>query len=196
MSRYFSIDDIVSCDERVPVKWLKPVEGVAWLDNSLTKEEVPEGHTMDLPLWLAEDLSHFNSKLVEISLPPAYTPKSREDIKADPVAAKLRELSPHFYNVGLRLCPLLKDPNGHKRLSNDVREVLSRRAQEILSKARTRLGADVSAYRDKLTDLEQQVFDAASAFTAAKLSWRREEAGIMRPPAAALSGLGGGGGGR
>jgi GINS complex subunit 3 len=194
MSRYFSIDDIIAEDERTPLTWRVSAEGVSWLDASLGESgSIASGTGMELPLWLAEELKL--KDLVEVSLPAAYTRKSRANIKADAVAAKLRELSPSFYSVGLRLGPLLKEHEEARLLSQDVREVLADRAAGILQRARTGLGADVSSYRGKLTDLEQQIFDAASAFTAAKLSWRREEAGMMRPPAAALGGMGGGMGG-
>ncbi len=194
MSSYFNIDDIIAEDERAPLIWRSKAEGIAWLDTSLVGEDVKEGQPMELPLWLAEDLKL--KDFVEVTLPKAYTRKSRANVKADAVAAKLRELSPYFYSVGLRLAPLLRDHEEAKLLSQDVREVLADRAAGILQRARTGLGADVSSYRGKLTDLEQQIFDAASAFTAAKLSWRREEAGMMRPPAAALGGMGGAGGGQ
>lgn len=190
---YFNIDDIIAEDERTPLTWRLNAEGIAWLDSSLVGEDVREGQPMELPLWLAEELKL--KDLVEVALPKAYSRKSRANIKADAVAAKLRELSPFFYSVGLRLGPLLREHEEAKLLSQDVREVLADRAAGILQRARTGLGADVSSYRGKLTDLEQQIFDAASAFTAAKLSWRREEAGMMRPPAAALGGGGGGGAG-
>ena len=190
---YFNIDSIIAEDERTPLTWSLKAEGIAWLDSSLVGEDVAQGTPMELPLWLAEELKL--KDLVEVTLPKAYSRKSRSNIKADAVAAKLRELSPFFYSVGLRLGPLLRNHEEARQLSQDVREVLADRAAGILQRARTGLGADVSSYRGKLTDLEQQIFDAASAFTAAKLSWRREEAGMMRPPAAALGGMGGGGGG-
>jgi GINS complex subunit 3 len=192
-SRYFSLEEIIAEDEKVPVQWRQDVAGVAWLDSSLVGSDVKSKTQMDLPLWLADELKHMG--LADVHLPDVYTRKTRDNIKADAVSAKLRELSPHFYSVGLQLGHLLKSDEESKALSKDVHQVLADRAAGILQKARTGVGIDVSRYRGLLTDLEQQIFDAASAFTAAKLSWRREEAGMMRPPAAALGGMGGGGAG-
>ena len=193
MSRYFSVDDVLGEDERVPVRWLAPARDVGYLDPSSGGADVARGAAMDLPLWLAEELKARN--LVEVSLPPHFSRKSRADITADAVAARLREKSPHFYSVGLRLAPLLSVAKEGEELSKDVHAALADRAAGILAHAKTTLGGDVSAYRGTLTDLEQSLFDAASAFTASKLAWRREEASFLRPPAAALAGLAGGGAG-
>jgi hypothetical protein len=191
MSRYFHLDDLCAEDERVPIRWLSAARGVAYLDASLAGDDAPAGSTMELPLWLAEELKAKN--LVDVQLPAAYTRKAREDVKADAKAARLRESSPFFYTVGLRLAPLFGDASEAALLSADVHATLADRAAGILERARTGVGADVSRYRGLLTDLEQQVFDAACAFTAARLAWRREEASILRPPAAALGGAAGGG---
>jgi GINS complex subunit 3 len=199
MSRYFHLDDLVAEDERVSIKWLSAARGVAYLDASLAGDDVPAGSSMEVPLWLAEELRSKN--LVEVQLPGAYTRKARADVRADAQAARLREQSPFFYTVGLRLSPLLASADEAAALTADVHATLADRAAGILHRARTGVGADVSRYRGLLTDLEQQVFDAACAFTAAKLAWRREEASMLRPPAAALErsagggGAGGGGGG-
>ena len=96
--------------------------------------------------------------------------------------------------VGLRLGPLLNSGDEAAALSRDVHAALADRAVGILQRAKNSLGADVSAYRGLLTDAEQGIFDAASAFAAAKMAWRRGEAYLLRPPAAALGGVGGGGG--
>ena len=192
-SRYFSLEEIIAEDEKVPIQWRQDVAGVAWLDSSLVGSDVKSKTQMDLPLWLADELKHMG--LADVHLPDVYTRKTRDNIKADAVSAKLRELSPHFYSVGLQLGHLLKSDEESKALSKDVHQVLADRAAGILQKARTGVGIDVSRYRGLLTDLEQQIFDAALTFTASKLAWRREEAGMMRPPAALMGGAGGGGAG-
>jgi len=186
MSRYFNIEEIIAEDEKSPVVWRNDAPGVAWLDSSLVGRDVPKNTRMELPLWLADEMK--NLGLVEVQLPEAYSRKSRDNIKADAVSAKLRELSPHFYSVGLRLGPLLKVNGESKALSKDIHDILADRAARILQRART--GMDVSRYRDLLTDLEQQIFNASYSFTTSKLAWRREEAGMMRPPAETIQGGG------
>jgi hypothetical protein len=186
MSCYFSVDDILCEDERVPLRWVSKGVGVGHLDPSSGAHDIEAGTTMDLPLWLAEELRYRD--LIEVTLPTAYSRKSRDDIKADAAAARLREKSPFFYTVGLRLGRLLASGEEAAALADDVHRVLADRAAGILERARSGLGQDVSAYRGLLTDLEQKLFDVASAFTASKLAWRREEASFLRPPAAALGG--------
>jgi GINS complex subunit 3 len=185
MSNYYSVDEILCEDERIPLKWISDAKGVGHLDPSSGLLDIPSGTSMDLPLWLAEDLRRLG--LIDIEFPQAYSKKSREDLIADATAARLREKSPFFYAVGRRLCPLLANANDAVTLATDVRNILADRAAGILERARSGLGQDVSAYRGLLTDLEQRLFDVASAFTASTLAWRREEASIMRPPAASLS---------
>lgn len=192
MSRYWSVDEMLAEDERVPIKWTSDAKSVGYLDPSSGSEDVQRGTSMEVPLWLAEELK--SRRLADVELPAHFSRKSRAQITADATAARLREKSPHFYSVGLRLAPLLSVPHEGEDLSRDVHATLADRAAGILNKAKTGLGGDVSVYRGMLTDLEQQLFDAASAFTAAKFQWRQEEANYLRPPAAALAGLEGGGG--
>jgi GINS complex subunit 3 len=194
MSRFFSIDDILAEDERMPLKWLSDAVGVGYLDPSNGSDDVSSGSTMELPFWLAEVLK--GKGHVDMSLPAVYSRKSRADIMADAVSARLREKSPFFYLVGLRLGPLLSSGVEAAALSKDVHQTLADRAAGILRTAKSGLGEDVSRYRNLLTDLEQQIFDSASSFTASRLAWRREEASMMRPPAATLPGGGGDGAGQ
>lgn len=184
MGSYFNVDDILCEDERVPLRWKSVALKVGHLDPSSGSDDIEAGTTMDLPLWLAEELH--SKDLIDVMLPTAYLQKSRDDIKADAAAARLREKSPFFYTVGPRLGRLLASGKDAEKLAEDVTHVLADRAVGILERARSGLGQDVSAYRGLLTDLEQRLFDVASSFTASKLAWRREEASFLRPPAAAL----------
>jgi hypothetical protein len=131
MSRYFSVDEMFAEDERIPVRWLSDARAVGYLDPSSGGADVARGAAMDLPLWLAEELKQRN--LVEVALPAHFSRKSRADITADAVAARLRDKSPHFYSVGLRLAPLLSVAKEGEELSKDVHAALADRAAGILA---------------------------------------------------------------
>jgi GINS complex subunit 3 len=125
---------------------------------------------MDVPLWLAAVLRSQN--FVQLQLPRTFSKRLRESLKADPSAVRLRDKSPHFYEVGLRMADLVPTEDTVD-LPTDIQATLSMRVRDVLEFAPNTLGRDVSAYRAGLTDTETQLFDASRAYAALRMRWRR-----------------------
>jgi hypothetical protein len=57
---------------------------------------------VDLPLWLAEGLT--GSNIVRVGLSPPFKERSvRTELKHNPVHLRLRDKSPYYYEVAMRL---------------------------------------------------------------------------------------------
>lgn len=87
---------------------------------------------MELPLWLAEDLSAAGD--VAIELPVGYGIKSREELRATARTVRLRDRSPAFYTNGLKLSKLCVSEEAQK-LSEDVHHVMADRVKYVDSHA-------------------------------------------------------------
>lgn len=178
MSRYFSVDDILASEERVPFQFQVKGAGLGHLDPSQGKKDIDESETVELPLWLAEPLHVGRIGLID--LPRSYSSRVRDQLLADPTAVRLRDYSPFYYETGLRLADQCSGEDA-QRLPSSIKATLASRVSWIVSRAQYSLNADVSQFVDALTNLEQQLFWQGYAFVRDKLAWRKRKTGILRP---------------
>ncbi|KAJ9579612.1 hypothetical protein L9F63_004691 [Diploptera punctata] len=87
---YFSIDDIFATQERLPCKFLVPVHRLGFLDPSSENEDLAEGTSLELPLWLHRVHLQHSGDIWEI-------------LKADASVVDLHKLSIYFYDFGIYL---------------------------------------------------------------------------------------------
>jgi hypothetical protein len=81
---------------------------------------------MELPLWLATIMKAQN--FVEVQLPRTFSMKLRETLRAGANDVRLRERSPHFYEVGLRMADLVSTEET-EHLPTDIQATLATRVQ-------------------------------------------------------------------
>lgn len=143
---------------------------------------------------MAEELARRN--LVLVDLPVAFSVKTREDLLADPTVVRLRDKSPVFYEMGVKLSQISthRDAAGLPAL---VRLVLATRANRVLDRAHNSLQLDVSEFVGTLTDVEQRIFTAGFEHARQVMAWRRRRGRLLAVTAleSAVAMAGGGGGG-
>ncbi len=81
---------------------------------------------MELPVWLASGLRSAN--YVEVRLPKTFSLRLRESLKADASSVRLRDKSPHFYEVGLRMSDLVSTDDT-QTLPTDIQGTLALRVR-------------------------------------------------------------------
>ncbi|KAG8238747.1 hypothetical protein J437_LFUL018575 [Ladona fulva] len=120
---YFSIDDIMATQERLPCKFevdvlrlgeycrnqakiimsnttaLK-VAKKSFLDPSSDDEDIKTGTTLELPYWLARALCNRNRSIVSVNIPRIYKEAYREILKAEASVVDLHRLCVYFYEFG------------------------------------------------------------------------------------------------
>ncbi|CAG0910499.1 unnamed protein product, partial [Cyprideis torosa] len=69
---YLSIDDVLATEQRVQCKFHQTVHGLGFLDNNLGTPDIPAGHSMPLPFWLAKSLSLQRRKILTADFPNVY----------------------------------------------------------------------------------------------------------------------------
>lgn len=139
---------------------------------------------MDLPVWLVQVLKAQN--FLEVRLPKTFSLRLRESLKADALTVRLREKSPHFYEVGLRMADLVSTEDT-ANLPTDIQATLAIRMRDILESAPKSLGKDISRYRSGLTDLEVQFYDKLRTYAALKMRWRRRQQELLESSLALVS---------
>ncbi|KAH8647308.1 DNA replication complex GINS protein PSF3 [Xylariales sp. PMI_506] len=136
---YYDLDAILTDAEKVPCKFEIEVPDLGYLDNNPSQPLKPNT-TVSLPLWLAELLALANrsansqdsSPFLTLSLPRTLSNDVISALKADPRAVPLRDQSPNFYGLGVRMLDLFEEPE----ISAVLRHTFVTRAGETALYAR------------------------------------------------------------
>ncbi len=164
---YFDVDAILSEEERCPVRFAEAAVSLGHLDSSCADKDLPEGACVDLPLWLARSL-HRRGKAV-LTAPRCFNGAFRARLLADPKAINLRDKNAHFYELGLKLSPLL----GDKAMADSLIKTFMPRYLELLDKSQSLRSEDVNAYTSTLTQLERGLFVDGYRSSSAFQRWRQ-----------------------
>ncbi|KAK8730729.1 hypothetical protein OTU49_007894 [Cherax quadricarinatus] len=152
---YFSINDILATNERVPCKFEKAAYGVGYLDPSSGSKDLEAGTKLELPCWLARAL-YSRRRIVSCQLPKTFKERYREILKAEASLVDLHMFSPHFYEFGQHLLPLA-GPEA-PILGTLLVETLRERLRSIMDTSLNSLEDEASSHTTKLDELERSLF--------------------------------------
>ncbi|KAL4472859.1 hypothetical protein ABPG72_020593 [Tetrahymena utriculariae] len=121
---YYDIDDILSEDEKVNVKFNEICVGIGFLDQHQEfsdGKDIPKGTVLEMPFWLGVQLaqtisvskqSNFeeDTPIAVLEIPKIYRSQFQNSLLADPTVINLREKSNYFYEFGLKMAEYLEDP--------------------------------------------------------------------------------------
>ena len=102
-SNFFSIDDILASEQRIPCKFEQPVVGLGFIDQTSDEDDIQEGAKLELPLWLAAALRSRRRAIVSVELPKQYRQSYRDVLTADANVVDLHKLGPYYYGCGTML---------------------------------------------------------------------------------------------
>ncbi|KAK6624561.1 hypothetical protein RUM44_011420 [Polyplax serrata] len=136
---YFSIEDIMATQERVPCKTNITFPRMGFLCPENDEDDLKEGTSINIPIWLAKKLSGRQMKYVSVEVPNSFKEKARDVFEADPRIVDLNRLNPHFYEFGLIFTRL------NQRDGEIVRELLVKVFRERFRKI---LGWAINGMKD------------------------------------------------
>ena len=116
------------------------------------------------------------------------TAQVRESLVADASVVRLWEKSPAFYETGLRLARISGDEDA-ARLPAAIQATLATRVANILSRSQHSLSADVSEYKNGLTNLEQALFEGGFEYVRDRLAWKKRQSTTIRAGDARVGGV-------
>lgn len=100
---YFDLDDIVSCQEKVPCTFETQVKNLGFLDHGAGSDHLEAGTKMELSFWLAKELCSRQRRVISVDLPKVYRETYRQILEADANVVDLNKLGPYFYSFGGKL---------------------------------------------------------------------------------------------
>jgi GINS complex subunit 3 len=176
MSKYYDLNDILVEDEVVSTVFHHKANGVGNLDPGSEDDNVEKGAVVELPLWLAQDLSR--RKIIQVNLPPCFGAKVRKEVQADPACVNLRSKCPYFYEMGCKLADITGDPS----LGGFLLSTLRGRYRDILCKALTSTITSTPKFMTLLTQEETHLFEAGRDSMRTFQKWRLQGPQLERAP--------------
>ncbi|XP_073135830.1 uncharacterized protein [Henckelia pumila] len=168
MASYYDVDDILAEEELIPSVFQYAANGVGLFDSSDCTNKVEAASRVELPFWLASELSFRN--LISMRVPPSFDKesKTREEIGADAAHVDLRSRCRYFYSLGCKIAPLV----GDKTIGPFLLVAFRTRYKEVLIKAHTLTLTVAPKYTTLLTNEEAKLYEAGQSSIAAFKKWR------------------------
>ena len=123
MARYLDLDVILAEEDRVPFKFLLDADRLGHLHPTVQEEDLPKDTEVELPVWLGK--AFYDRNMVAVELPKHFKGKMRDHLLAGADAVNLKELSPYYFDVGVKLTKMRLDGNDNKD-SDDLLRCLRR----------------------------------------------------------------------
>lgn len=168
---YFSIDDILSSEQRIPCQFELPVYRLGFLDPSANKEHLDTGTKLELPFWLAKVLCTRKKHIVTVELPKAYRETQRDILSADARIVDLYKLGPFYYSLGVKL--LCFEHLERSDLSKSLLETFLNRFRLIMDSSQNAFLSDTTPLMSKLDETERQLFHVGQKAQGDFEKWER-----------------------
>lgn len=170
LGNYFDIDAILVEDERVPCVFNTSAFNLGHLDPGKGDKDLQEGSRIPLPLWMGGHLARKNYVL--LNLPQHYGATMRSRLSADAASVPVRDRSAHYFEVGMRLCSLITDLEVIPEVKEALRSGLGQRVVDLVSRAQSAHGKDLTLQCRQLTDEERDLFNLTRATCLEFDNWR------------------------
>ena len=153
---YFSIDDILASQQKVPVQFETTVYNLGFLNPSANERNLEPGLKVELPFWLSKVLGGRKRQIVKVELPKQYRRNLREILKADAKVVDLYKMGPYYYGLGMKL--LCFDQLECRELSRCLLETFLNRFRQLMDNAQHAEEADTFSLTSKLDEVERVLF--------------------------------------
>jgi len=157
---YFSLDDILASQERVPVTVKVDLPKLGFLDTSRPDEiSLKTGTSLELPYWMVWSLR--TRGRVDVELPKNWQPAQRQIVHADPNVVDLYKMGPHYYEFGSHMARLLNG-SGKSEESDEISSLLlntfMRRFRNIMDASCNSDARDTLSNTETLDELERSLY--------------------------------------
>ena len=131
-NHYFSLEDILASQERIPLTTKQDLPQLGFLDPQSHHQNDPSilmtGTKLELPLWMAKDFK--NRGRAKLEIPSTWNSRQRQIMSADPSVLDLHKFGPYFYQTG---CHIIKHISEGQNL-DDESEAIGNILVETLTK--------------------------------------------------------------
>ncbi|XP_067651642.1 DNA replication complex GINS protein PSF3-like [Haliotis asinina] len=170
---YFSLDDILATQEKIPCKLVMPIYRLGYLDPSSEGDNIPVDTKIELPYWMARALCSRKRHIVSVEMPKQYREGYREILSADASVVDLHKLGPFFYSFGSQLLNF-EHPEGSD-IAKCLLKTFQSRFRKIMDSSQNALNEDNSQLTERLDETEKVLFCAGQKGLNDFLRWEKRE---------------------
>ncbi|KXJ68457.1 DNA replication complex GINS protein PSF3 [Aedes albopictus] len=167
---YYSIDDVMATQERIPCRTQQELFQMGFLDSSSEKTgNLMPNQQLELPLWYLMNLDD-RSRYYSIIVPEIFTPAYKEIYKADASYVELGKLNKFYYELGLYLCKF--------GTGDDLADMLFTTAQERVKGIKdmcNNVSSENLMDNKKLDHLERMLYEEGSRTHRKFSDWLQEK---------------------
>ncbi|EEB17677.1 DNA replication complex GINS protein PSF1, putative [Pediculus humanus corporis] len=125
---YFSIEDIMVTQEKVPCVTVVPFSLTGFSIEENDDKHIDENVTINVPLWLAKKLCSRQIKYLKVEVPEMFKQHNIDAYEADPRIIDLYRINPYFFEYGMIYSQI-----PHK-FGTKIREILQKMGKERFKK--------------------------------------------------------------
>ncbi|GIY88987.1 DNA replication complex GINS protein PSF3 [Caerostris darwini] len=152
---YFSIDDILATNERIPCKFEVGVHKLGFLDPSNGNSDLARGTKLEIPLWMAQALR--SRRIISMDIPRVYREAYREILNADASVVDLHKMGPYFYHFGLYLLRFAHQDS--EDISRILYHTFRHRFRKLMDTSQNSIEEDATALTANLDRTEIALFN-------------------------------------
>ncbi|XP_023349041.1 DNA replication complex GINS protein PSF3 [Eurytemora carolleeae] len=156
MPNYFSIDDILATQERVPCSNPLELKDLGFLDPGSDDKHLAQGSKLEIPYWIVDGMRAGKLKYLNMYLPRSYKEIYREILLADANVVDLHKLGPYFYEFGLYL--IKHSVEEGDLIGETISSTFRTRFLNILNAAQNCRDEEKLKETDKMDELERKLF--------------------------------------
>lgn len=191
---YFDLHEIICEEERVKVRFLQDVPWTPLLaisdENMISSHNILRGTILQMPLWLARALHESG---VAVVLPPRqFGTRVRADLAAEATAVNLRDLSRHWYSLGVKVGQILPSEGIARMLKGALAARLPLLGRALYSSSATPLEANpyktvfggtrsATSSPPSLDQWEEGIFAATLAARRDADAWSNRTSNVLKP---------------
>merc|ERR1719309_1830519 len=173
---YFSIEDILATQERVPVEVTEDLPDVGFLDPGADNKDLMRGTRLELPYWCVEGLRSGRTYL-NPEVPKTYKEVFREIMNADAAVVDLHKFGPYYYEFGRHL---IKMAGGEgSAIGESITQTFKQRFPIIIDSSGNATDSDTLKETAKTDQLERLLYRQGQAAKVGMEGWLTRKTGLI-----------------
>jgi len=175
---YFSLEDILASEERIPVEVKEDLADLGFLDPGADNKELKRGTKLELPQWMVEGLNTGRNTYLDVEVPKTYREVYREIMTADPLVVDLHKQGPYYYEFGRQL--IKQSPSEGEAIGRSITNTFKTRFKKILDSSQNSCDTESLKETQKMDMLERLLYKQGQHCKAGMDAWLTRKTGSIQ----------------
>jgi len=175
---YFSLEDILASEERIPVEVRNDLPDLGYLDPGADLKELKRGTKLELPQWMVEGLNTGRNPHLDVEVPKTYREVYREIMTADPLVVDLHKQGPYYYEFGRHL--IKQSQSEGEAIGRSLTDTFKTRFRKILDSSQNSCDTESLKETQKMDMLERLLYKQGQHCKADMDAWLTRKTGSIQ----------------